>query len=51
MQIYLDYNASTPIAPEVGMGAIRFSQGRSTTRKDVDAVILGLQTVLAPAES
>lgn len=35
------------VAPEAGMGAIRFSLGRSTTRQDVDAVIAGLKTVLA----
>lgn len=39
------------VSPEVGMDAIRFSLGRSTTRRDVDAVILGLQTALASAES
>lgn len=73
--IYLDYNASTPIAPEiaastgsachsgqaelspvleamgvapeVGMGAIRFSLERGATREEVDAVVDELTTVLA----
>jgi cysteine desulfurase len=26
------------VAPEVGMGAIRFSLGRGTTREEIDAV-------------
>jgi cysteine desulfurase len=34
------------IAPEVGMGAIRFSLGRSTTEEDVDAAVLAFQTAL-----
>lgn len=37
------------VAPEVGMGAIRFSLGRSTTKQDMDAVVSGLKKALAPA--
>jgi cysteine desulfurase len=36
------------VAPEVGMGAIRFSLGRSTTEQEVDAVVSGLKKALAP---
>lgn len=36
------------VAPEVGMGAIRFSLGRSTTAQDVDVVVSALKMVLAP---
>ena len=36
------------VAPEVGMGAIRFSLGRGTSRDDVDAVISGLKKALTP---
>jgi cysteine desulfurase len=35
------------IAPEVGMGAIRFSLGRATTRDEIDAVVERLAAVLA----
>jgi cysteine desulfurase len=35
------------VAPHVGMGAIRFSLGRPTTREDIDAVIQRLSEVLA----
>jgi cysteine desulfurase len=35
------------VAPEVGMGAIRFSLGRSTTSQDVDAVVSALTGTLA----
>jgi len=34
------------VAPEIGMGAIRFSLGRTTTQEEVAAVIEGLR--LAP---
>ena len=34
------------VAPEVGMGAVRFSLGRSTTWDELDAVIEGLATAL-----
>jgi cysteine desulfurase len=37
------------VAPTVGMGAIRFSLGRSTTEADVDAVVSGLARALASA--
>jgi cysteine desulfurase len=36
------------VAPEVGMGAIRFSLGRSTTTQDVNAVVSALKRALAP---
>jgi cysteine desulfurase len=36
------------VAPEVGMGAIRFSLGRGTTREEIDAVAGRLAAVLAP---
>ena len=35
------------IAPEVGMGAVRFSLGRSTTREEIDAVVERLTEILA----
>jgi cysteine desulfurase len=35
------------VAPEVGMGAIRFSLGRQTTRPDIDAVVARVVGVLA----
>lgn len=35
------------IAPEVGMGAVRFSLGRGTTRDDIDAVVERLTSILA----
>ena len=35
------------VAPEVGMGAIRFSLGRQTTRADLDAVGERMACVLA----
>jgi cysteine desulfurase len=37
------------IAPEVGMGAIRFSLGRGTTRDDIDSVVERLGDLLAAA--
>lgn len=37
------------VAPTVGMGAIRFSLGRSTTEADVDAAVSGLTKALASA--
>jgi cysteine desulfurase len=36
------------VAPEVGMGAIRFSLGRQTTQEDIDAVVARVAGVLAP---
>jgi cysteine desulfurase len=36
-------------APEVGMGAIRFSLGRATTRDEINAVVESLTEVLATA--
>jgi cysteine desulfurase len=38
------------IAPVVGMGAIRFSLGRGTTRDEIQAVVVRLTDVLATAE-
>ena len=37
------------VAPEVGMGAIRFSLGRGTTQDEIDAVADRLAQILAPA--
>jgi cysteine desulfurase len=37
------------VAPEVGMGAIRFSLGRATTQDEIDAVADRLAQILAPA--
>ena len=37
------------IAPEVGMGAIRFSLGRGTTRDEIDLVVDRLSGILAAA--
>ncbi len=37
------------VAPEVGMGAIRFSLGRSTTQDEIDAVADRLAQILTPA--
>jgi len=37
------------VAPEVGMGAIRFSLGRGTTEEEVDTVADRLAHILAPA--
>jgi len=39
------------VAPEVGMGAIRFSLGRQTTRADIDAVVARVMGVLASIHS
>jgi len=38
------------VAPQVGMGAIRFSLGRSTARDEIDAALERLSDVLAVAE-
>jgi cysteine desulfurase len=38
------------VAPEVGMGAIRFSLGRSSTRDEIDAVVDRLTDILAGTE-
>ncbi len=35
------------VPPEVGMGAVRFSLGRGTTREDIDTVVECLADVLA----
>jgi cysteine desulfurase len=35
------------VAPELGVGAIRFSLGRSTTREEIEFVIERLKSVLA----
>ncbi len=35
------------VAPEIGMGAIRFSLGRGTTQEEVEAVVRELQRALA----
>ena len=37
-------------APEVGMGAIRFSLGRATTREEIDATIERLTEIFAKSE-
>jgi cysteine sulfinate desulfinase/cysteine desulfurase-like protein len=31
------------VAPEVGIGAVRFSLGRGTTREEIDLVLEGLE--------
>jgi cysteine desulfurase len=36
------------VAPEVGMGAIRFSLGRDTTQTEIEAVADRLARILAP---
>ncbi|MGJ0397387.1 MAG: cysteine desulfurase family protein [Methylocystis sp.] len=38
------------VAPDVGMGAIRFSLGRGTTRDEIDAVVEGLSDALGAAK-
>jgi cysteine desulfurase len=35
------------VTPEVGMGAVRFSLGRTTTRQEIDIVVERLTDVLA----
>ncbi len=37
------------VAPEVGMGAVRFSLGRATTRDEIDTVLERLTNILATA--
>ena len=37
------------VTPEVGMGAVRFSLGRATTRDEIDAVVERLTSILATA--
>ena len=37
------------VTPEVGMGAIRFSLGRATTRDEIDAMVDGLTNIFATA--
>ena len=39
------------VAPDVGMGAIRFSLGRNTTEDEIDAVIGGLTSVLGERDT
>jgi len=34
------------VPPEIGMGAIRFSLGRTTTEEEVEAVVKRLKAVL-----
>jgi cysteine desulfurase len=38
------------VGPEVGMGAVRFSLGRATTRNEIDVVVERLTDILAIAE-
>ena len=38
------------VAPEVGMGAVRFSLGRPTTRDEIDTVVKQLTSILATTE-
>ncbi len=42
--------AAMGVAPEVGMGAVRFSLGRPTTRQDIDVAVQRLTGILAPAQ-
>ncbi len=35
------------VPPEIGMGAIRFSLGRTTTEEEIEAVVKGLRAILA----
>ena len=44
---YRRFSKAMGIAPEVGMGAIRFSLGRGTTRDEIDAVVERLTEILA----
>jgi cysteine desulfurase len=37
------------VESDVGMGAVRFSLGRGTTREEIDMVIAQLTDILAPA--
>jgi cysteine desulfurase len=37
------------VTPEVGMGAVRFSLGRGTTREDIDLVVERLANLLITA--
>ena len=41
--------AAMGVPPEVGMGAVRFSLGRATTRDQIDAVAARLSEILAAA--
>jgi cysteine desulfurase len=36
------------VSPENGLGAIRFSLGRSTTADEIDQVVARLKTAFAP---
>jgi cysteine desulfurase len=38
------------VAPEVGMGAVRVSLGRATTRNEINVVVARLTDALATAE-
>ena len=40
---------SMGVGPEVGIGAVRFSLGRSTTREEIDTVVERLSELLAVA--
>jgi cysteine sulfinate desulfinase/cysteine desulfurase-like protein len=35
------------VRPEIGMGAVRFSLGRSTTAQELESVVQSLKEVLA----
>ena len=35
------------VAPEIGMGAIRFSLGRGTTEEEIDAIVAQLRQTVA----
>jgi cysteine desulfurase len=41
--------AAIGVTPEVGMGAVRFSLGRATTRDEIDSVVERLTNILATA--
>jgi cysteine desulfurase len=35
------------VPPEIGMGAVRFSLGRTTTSEEIETVVRSLKVVLA----
>lgn len=39
------------VPPAVGMGAIRFSLGRSTTADEIDSVLAGFDAIAASPEA
>jgi hypothetical protein len=41
--------AAMDVKPELGMGAVRFSLGRATTRNEIDLVVERLTDLLATA--